>query len=96
MADAVKRHTEELEAAVEERTHDLQIKNVELSKALSEVRTLRGLLPICSYCKKIRDDDGDWLVLEAYIGQRSEAKFSHGLCPGCFEREFSDVDPSER
>jgi len=54
------------------------------ARALSrEVRMLEGLLPICAYCKKIRDDAGRWLAIESYIGQRTEARFSHGICPDC-------------
>lgn len=53
--------------------------------ALAQVRQLRGLLPICSYCKKIRDGQDYWHQVEAYISRHSEAKFSHGICPSCFE-----------
>jgi GAF domain-containing protein len=55
----------------------------ELRKALSEVKRLSGLLPICSNCKKIRDDEGYWRQIEQYIGERSEAEFTHGFCPDC-------------
>ena len=55
----------------------------EQQEALEHVRILRGLLPICSGCKKIRHDDGRWVQLEAYIQQHSEARFSHDLCPDC-------------
>lgn len=55
----------------------------DLGKALSEVKTLQGLIPICSYCKKIRDDEGIWSQMEQYIQSRSEARFSHGICPDC-------------
>jgi hypothetical protein len=53
-----------------------------------EVRTLRGLLPICMVCKKIRDDQGDWQILEAYIMRHSEANFTHGLCPNCLQEHY--------
>ena len=56
-----------------------------LEKTLSEVKTLRGILPICSHCKKIRDGQGSWQVLEKYVHERSEAQFSHGICPKCFK-----------
>ncbi len=56
---------------------------VELQGALAEVKTLSGLLPICSYCKKIRDDKGYWNQIETYIRQRSEAEFTHSICPNC-------------
>ncbi len=62
----------------------------ELQKALIEVRKLSGLLPICSFCKKIRDDRGYWSQLESYISDRSEARFSHGLCPECINTHYPD------
>lgn len=57
----------------------------ELEIALGQVRTLEGLLPICACCKNIRDMDGDWHRIEAYIAQRTEASFTHGYCPACAE-----------
>jgi PAS domain S-box-containing protein len=59
----------------------------ELRTALAEVKTLREILPICSYCKKIRDDENYWQSVEAYISRHTNATFSHGICPSCFERE---------
>ena len=56
---------------------------VELQEALAKVKTLSGLLPICSSCKKIRDDNGYWNQIETYIRQHSEADFTHGICPTC-------------
>jgi sigma-B regulation protein RsbU (phosphoserine phosphatase) len=58
----------------------------ELEEALENVKLLTGLLPICSYCKKIRDDKNYWQKVENYISQHSDAVFSHGICPDCFER----------
>jgi sigma-B regulation protein RsbU (phosphoserine phosphatase) len=58
----------------------------ELEAALSSVKTLQGLLPICSYCKKIRNDRNYWQQVEGYICDHSEAQFSHGICPECYER----------
>ncbi len=63
----------------------------ELKKALSEVKQLSGLLPICSISKKIRDDKGYWNQIEAYIDQHSEAEFSHSLCPDCIKTYYSDM-----
>jgi sensor domain CHASE-containing protein len=63
----------------------------ELQKALSEVKTLSGLLPICSHCKKIRDDKGYWNQIESYIYMHSDAKFSHGMCPDCFKRLYPEI-----
>jgi sigma-B regulation protein RsbU (phosphoserine phosphatase) len=57
----------------------------ELEEALSQVDQLHGLLPICSYCKKIRDDHNYWQKVETYISHRSKARFSHGICPACYE-----------
>jgi len=60
----------------------------ELQKALAEVKTLSGLLPICSGCKKIRDDHGYWNRIETFISQHSNAEFSHGICPECAQKYF--------
>jgi len=65
---------------------------VELEKVLSEVKVLKGLLPICSSCKKIRDDQGHWNHLEDYIDAHSEATFTHGLCPGCALQMQKEID----
>jgi sigma-B regulation protein RsbU (phosphoserine phosphatase) len=56
----------------------------ELEEALSRVKQLQGLLPICSYCKKIRDDTNYWEQVESYISRHTEAQFSHGICPECY------------
>ena len=60
----------------------------ELESALSEVRVLRGLLPICAACKKVRDEDGVWSEVENYISNRSEAEFTHGMCPDCLRKYY--------
>ncbi len=62
---------------------ELEQKNAELFKALDQVKVLRGLLPICASCKKIRDDKGYWNQIEVYIRDHSEAEFTHGICPDC-------------
>lgn len=62
----------------------------QLRKALGEVKTLRGILPICSFCKKIRDDDGYWNQVEVYVKERSDADFSHSLCPDCAQKHYDD------
>lgn len=69
----------ELQAAVAARVSELEF-------ALGRVRRLQGLLPICSYCKKIRNDRNYWEQVECYISEHSEAEFSHGVCPGCYEK----------
>ncbi|WP_020587870.1 HAMP domain-containing protein [Desulfobacter curvatus] len=64
------------------------IKDLEI--ALDEIKTLKGIVPICSKCKKIRDDKGYWNKLESYIEKHSEASFSHGLCPECMDELYSE------
>jgi len=70
----------------------LEEKNIKLQKALNEVNQLRGLLPICASCKKIRDDKGYWNILETYIEKHSEASFSHGMCPDCAKELYGKQD----
>jgi len=60
--------------------------------SLSEVRTLKGLIPICASCKKIRDDKGYGKQIESYIREHSEAEFTHGLCPECVKRLYPDLE----
>jgi len=64
----------------------------QLKKALTEVSQLSGLLPICAYCKKIRDDNGYWNQLEAYLQKHTEAEFSHGICPDCERKLRSEME----
>ena len=64
-----------------------------LKKALAEIKTLQGILPICSCCKKIRDDQGNWEAIEVYVSEHSEADFSHSLCPDCAKTLYPDMDP---
>ncbi len=68
---------------------------LERERAVQEARTLGGLLPICSSCKKIRDDRGYWNQIEAYIRSHSEAEFSHGLCPDCLRTLYPEYDGRE-
>lgn len=65
----------------------------DLNTALSEVKTLQGLLPICSNCKSIRDDKGFWMRLEAYIKDHSEAEFTHSICPECYKKLYPGMPP---
>lgn len=65
---------------------------LDLKKTLSEVKTLRGFLPICSHCKKIRDDNGYWKQIEAYIQEHSHAEFSHSICQECAKKYYPDMD----
>jgi len=63
----------------------------ELKESLENVKTLKGFVPICSYCKKIRDDSGFWNQLEEYIHNHSDMDFSHGVCPDCFKIHFPGI-----
>ncbi len=66
-------------------------KIVELRRALAEIKTLRGIVPICAGCKKIRDDEGFWQQVEVYVREHTEAEFSHGLCPECMKKLYPDI-----
>jgi phosphoserine phosphatase RsbU/P len=68
----------------------------ELQTALSNVKQLRGLLPICSYCKRIRGDDQYWQQVEGYITEHSDAQFSHGICPTCYATISAELDAMSR
>ena len=63
---------------------------LELQEALAKVKTLTGLLPICAWCKNVRNDKGYWLSVEKYVQIHTEAKFSHGVCPDCARKHFPD------
>lgn len=62
----------------------------QLQEALKKIKTLRGLLPICANCKRIRDDQGYWRSVEAYIREHSDVEFTHGLCPDCLKKLYPD------
>ena len=64
----------------------------ELQVALADVKTLSGLLPFCAKCMNVRDDRGYWKQIETFIGERSNAKFSHGICPTCFVQLYPDLE----
>lgn len=72
------------------RERELEKKVVQLRKAISDLKTLSGLLPICSYCKKIRDDKGYWQQVDSYITDHSAAGFSHSICPECLQEHYPD------
>jgi PAS domain-containing protein len=65
---------------------------VELKEAISEIKVLRGILPICSYCKKIRDDKGYWNQVESYIHRHTGVEFSHGICKDCADKYYRDMN----
>lgn len=64
---------------------------IDLEKALDEIKTLKGIVPICSYCKKVRDDEGFWQQVGDYINKHSDASVSHGICPDCVKEHFPDM-----
>jgi PAS domain S-box-containing protein len=70
----------------------LQEANEQLRRALEQVKTLRGIVPICMHCKKIRDDKGYWNQVEVYVRNHTEAEFSHGLCPDCLVRLYPEME----
>jgi len=72
-----------------ERMNEDLIRSLQL--ALREVKTLRGILPTCSYCKDIRDEEGEWHPLEVYVQRHSDAKFSHGICEACAKKHFPEL-----
>jgi sigma-B regulation protein RsbU (phosphoserine phosphatase) len=72
---------------------DLSRRVRELEEAISRVKALEGLLPICMYCKKVRDDHNYWEQVETYVGQRSGVRFTHGICPEC---EAKHIEPQLR
>ncbi len=70
---------------------DLAHRNEELQKALSEIKQLKGIIPICSGCKKIRQDTGFWQHVEEYVRDHSDAEFSHGICPDCMKQLYPSL-----
>ena len=76
---------------IEKQMEELADQNRILEKQLAEITTLRGILPICSVCKKIRDDQGYWNKLESYLHNHSGVDFSHGYCPECAEAAIAEV-----
>ncbi len=71
---------------------ELRKANANLRKALNEIKTLRGIIPICAKCHKIRDEKGYWDRVESYISRHTKALFSHGLCPVCYKQTIKEVD----
>jgi len=84
----VTRISDRTESKLIKANEKIEKQNRELEKAISEIKTLRGIHPICSYCKKIRDSDGQWVQIEHYIHKHSEAEFSHAICPECMEKLY--------
>lgn len=90
-------HREELKVRVEVGVRMLELQRVladrvkELEEALSQVKQLQGLLPICSYCKKVRDDQNYWQKVDTYLSDRIDVQFSHGICPDCLDRVTAEA-----
>jgi exonuclease VII small subunit len=85
----------EMEESVKELEKAREVKEnliKELQQLMSEVSTLQGILPMCSCCKKIRNDDGYWDRVENFITEHTEAQFSHGICPDCIKELYSEED----
>jgi len=79
------------EDALREKEREQEQLVSQLKEALAEIKTLKGFIPICALCKKIRDDEGYWDQLEAYISKHTDAKFTHGLCPECVEKYRAEM-----
>ena len=84
-----------LELLVEERTRELKQSNSQLTTALSEVSSLKGILPVCSSCNNIRDEKGNWIQMETYIRKHSQADFTHSICPNCIRKLYPEI-PSKK
>ena len=67
----------------------------QLREALESIKFLKGLLPICTLCKKIRDSNGDWSEVESYLGKHSDVQFTHGFCPDCLQKEIENLDTNK-
>jgi len=80
-----------LERRITERTAELSQANKELREALANVKQLSGLIPMCAWCKKIRDGKEYWHTVEAYLSEHTEAKLSHGACPECLAKQFEEL-----
>lgn len=78
------------------REAQLLAKNLDLQRAMHEIQVLRGLIKICSYCKKIKNDQGTWQQIEMYIREHTEAEFSHGICADCIDRHFQGLKGNDR
>jgi CheY-like chemotaxis protein len=81
-----------LEKLVATRTAELTTANATLTEALANVRELSGLVPICGHCKRIRDDKDYWHTVEQYLTDHTNAHFTHGICPACFEKSMREIE----
>ncbi len=95
--EKLERETLLLNQEVQERLRTEREKEIligELQDTLAQVRTLKGLVPICAHCHRIRDDQGFWNQLETYLREHSDAQFSHGICPACVAAHYPEVGPN--
>jgi hypothetical protein len=90
--DELRQHQDHLEELVQQRTAALEQETRRLQEAIDNVRVLRGLIPICAACKKVRDDKGYWNQLDLYIQKHSDTEFSHGLCPDCIHALYPEFE----
>ena len=89
--DYIAKPIHEVEVLARVRTHlALRRAYLELAKALERIKTLQGIIPICCSCKKVRDDEGYWHQVEAYVREHTLAEFSHGICPDCMQRLYPE------
>jgi PleD family two-component response regulator len=101
--DYITKPFEETEVSARVKTHiDLKLARQkqadliqQLQQALNEVQQLRGIIPICARCKKVRNDEGFWMQVEHYISEHSQAEFSHGLCPNCMQAMYPYLSEKE-
>ena len=76
---------------IQKQMDDINNKNLQLKKQIEEIRNLKALIPICSSCKSIRDDNGYWESVEIYISKQTGSQFSHGICPDCMKKLYPDI-----
>lgn len=86
----VARELQQKNRELNQRNREIEQKNLEIEAAYSRIRILSGIIPICMHCKKIRDDEGYWNMVEKYIAKYSEAEFSHGICPQCMQKYYAE------
>ena len=90
--DYITKPFQKVEVLARIHTHiTLRKRERELEEALKEIKKMTGILPICSYCKQIRNDEGYWQQVEEYISEHSEALFSHGVCPTCYKKMMKEL-----
>jgi len=90
--DYITKPFQKVEVLARIHTHiTLRKRERELEEALKEIKKMTGILPICSYCKQIRNDEGYWQQVEEYISEHSEALFSHGVCPACYKKMMKEL-----